>query len=86
MRLKLVPSETKIDFLKLRLSALGFSGLLVAASIARFCSATAALLLHLAAASRSSATSGSSAPATAITSFFPHKAQMLLNDPAGCWL
>ena len=36
MRLKLVPSETKIDFLKLRLSALGFSGLLVAASIAMF--------------------------------------------------
>ncbi|MCH2564891.1 MAG: protein translocase subunit SecF [SAR116 cluster bacterium] len=36
MRLKLVPSKTKIDFLKLRLSALGFSGLLVAASIAMF--------------------------------------------------
>ena len=36
MRLKLVPSETKLDFLKLRLSALGFSGLLVAASIAMF--------------------------------------------------
>ena len=36
MRLKLVPSETKIDFLRLRMPALGFSGLLVAASIAMF--------------------------------------------------
>ena len=36
MRLKLVPSETKIDFLRLRKPALGFSGLLVAASIAMF--------------------------------------------------
>ena len=36
MRLKLVPSQTKIDFLRLRISALGFSGLLVAASIAMF--------------------------------------------------
>ena len=36
MRLKLVPSETKIDFLHLRMPALGFSGLLVAASIAMF--------------------------------------------------
>ena len=36
MRLKLVPSETKIDFLRLRLPALGFSGILVAASIAMF--------------------------------------------------
>ena len=36
MRLKLVPSETSIDFLRLRMPALGFSGLLVAASIAMF--------------------------------------------------
>lgn len=36
MRLKLVPSETKIDFLRLRMPALGFSSLLVAASIAMF--------------------------------------------------
>ena len=36
MRLKLVPSETTIDFLCLRMPALGFSGLLVAASIAMF--------------------------------------------------
>ena len=36
MRLKLVPSETSIDFLCLRMPALGFSGLLVAASIAMF--------------------------------------------------
>lgn len=36
MRLKLVPGETKIDFLRLRMPALGFSGLLVAASIAMF--------------------------------------------------
>ena len=36
MRLKLVPSETRIDFLRLRMPALGFSGLLVAASIAMF--------------------------------------------------
>ena len=36
MRLKLVASETKIDFLRLRLPALGFSGILVAASIAMF--------------------------------------------------
>jgi len=36
MRLKLVPSETKIDFLRLRMPALGFSGILVAASIAMF--------------------------------------------------
>ena len=36
MRLKLVPSETKIDFLRLRLPAQGFSGILVAASIAMF--------------------------------------------------
>ena len=36
MRLKLVPSETTIDFLRLRMPALGFSGILVAASIALF--------------------------------------------------
>ena len=36
MRLKLVPSETTIDFLRLRIPALGFSGILVAASIALF--------------------------------------------------
>ena len=36
MRLKLVPSETKIDFMRLRIPALGFSGLLVAVSIALF--------------------------------------------------
>ena len=36
MRLKLVPSNTNIDFLRLRMPALGFSGLLVAASIAMF--------------------------------------------------
>ena len=36
MRLKLVPSETTIDFLRLRIPALGFSGVLVAASIALF--------------------------------------------------
>ena len=36
MRLKLVPSETSIDFLRLRMPALGFSGLLVAASVALF--------------------------------------------------
>ena len=36
MRLKLVPSETTIDFLRLRMPALGFSGVLVAASIALF--------------------------------------------------
>jgi preprotein translocase subunit SecF len=36
MRLKLVPSETKIDFLRLRKPALGFSSLLVAASILLF--------------------------------------------------
>ncbi|MGC6454740.1 MAG: protein translocase subunit SecF, partial [Candidatus Puniceispirillaceae bacterium] len=36
MRLKLVPSDTSIDFLRLRISALGFSGVLVAASIALF--------------------------------------------------
>ena len=36
MRLKLVPSETKIDFLRFRIPALGFSALLVAASIALF--------------------------------------------------
>ena len=36
MRLKLVPSETSIDFLRLRMPALGFSGILVAASIALF--------------------------------------------------
>ena len=36
MRLKLVPSETNIDFMRLRMPALGFSGLLVAVSIALF--------------------------------------------------
>ena len=36
MRLKLVPSETSLDFMRLRLPALGFSGLLVAASILMF--------------------------------------------------
>ena len=36
MRLKLVPSETNIDFMRLRMPALGFSGLLVAFSIALF--------------------------------------------------
>jgi len=36
MRLKLVPSETSIDFLRLRMPALGLSGALVAASIALF--------------------------------------------------
>jgi len=36
MRLKLVPSETSIDFLRLRIPALGFSSILVAASIAMF--------------------------------------------------
>ncbi len=36
MRLKLVPSETSFDFMRLRMSALGFSGLLVAASILLF--------------------------------------------------
>ena len=36
MRLKLVPSETTIDFLRLRIPALGFSGILVAASLALF--------------------------------------------------
>ena len=36
MRLKLVPSNTNIDFLRLRMPALGFSSLLVAASIAMF--------------------------------------------------
>jgi preprotein translocase subunit SecF len=36
MRLKLVPTETSIDFLRLRIPALGFSGILVAASIALF--------------------------------------------------
>ena len=36
MRLKLVPSETSLDFMRLRLPALGFSGLLVAASILVF--------------------------------------------------
>jgi len=36
MRLKLVPSETSIDFLRLRIPALGFSGVLVAVSIALF--------------------------------------------------
>ena len=36
MRLKLVPSETSFDFMRLRISALGFSGLLVAASILMF--------------------------------------------------
>ena len=36
MRLKLVPSETNIDFMRLRMPALGFSGLLVAFSMALF--------------------------------------------------
>ena len=36
MRLKLVPSETSINFLRLRMPALGLSGALVAASIALF--------------------------------------------------
>ncbi|MEC8515483.1 MAG: protein translocase subunit SecF [Pseudomonadota bacterium] len=36
MRLKLVPSETTINFMRLRMPALGFSGVLVAASIALF--------------------------------------------------
>ena len=36
MRLKLVPSETNIDFMRLRMPALGFSGVLVAVSIALF--------------------------------------------------
>ena len=36
MRLKLVPSETSIDFLRFRMPVLGFSGLLVAASVALF--------------------------------------------------
>ena len=36
MRLKLVPSETKIDFMRLRLPALGMSSLLVLASIGIF--------------------------------------------------
>ena len=36
MRLKLVPSETTIDFMRLRMPALGFSGVLVAVSIALF--------------------------------------------------
>ena len=36
MRLKLVPSETSFDFMRLRMQALGFSGLLVAASILLF--------------------------------------------------
>lgn len=36
MRLKLVPSDTSIDFLRLRRIAFGFSGLIVAASIALF--------------------------------------------------
>ena len=36
MRLKLVPSETNIDFMRLRMPALGFSGLFVAVSIALF--------------------------------------------------
>ena len=36
MRLKLVPSETNIDFMRLRMPALGFSGLLVSVSIALF--------------------------------------------------
>ena len=36
MRLKLVPSDTKIDFMRLRLPALGMSSLLVLASIGIF--------------------------------------------------
>ena len=36
MRLKLVPSETTINFMRLRMPALGFSGVLVAVSIALF--------------------------------------------------
>ena len=36
MRLKLVPSDTSFDFMRLRLPALGFSGLLVTASILMF--------------------------------------------------
>ena len=36
MRLKLVPSETTIKFMRLRMPALGFSGVLVAVSIALF--------------------------------------------------
>ena len=36
MRLKLVPSEASFDFMRLRMPALGFSGLLVAASILLF--------------------------------------------------
>ena len=36
MRLKLVPSETSFDFMRLRMPALGFSGLLVVASILLF--------------------------------------------------
>ena len=36
MRVKLVPSHTSFDFMRLRLPALGFSGLLVTASILMF--------------------------------------------------
>ena len=36
MRLKLVPSDTSFDFLRLRMGAFGFSSILVAASIALF--------------------------------------------------